>query len=493
MASNAARDRVDLDMPQHEEDGMWTDTLIIGAGPAGLSAAYHYRGDYILVEKEERVGGLCRSVCDRGFVFDYAGHIIFTSDPYISDVLYPMLLGDNLHWQFREAWIYSKDIYTRYPFQASTYGLPVDVVKECILGAMEAAQNYRPDFKPESFAQFVKAQWGTGICKHFMVPYNRKVWTVPLEEMSWEWMNGRVPQPNLGEILDGALQPQPKPMGPNARFGYPLRGGYEALMRAWLRFLDRDHIWLNSTVVAIDPKERVAELNGGRQIHYEHLISTAPLPELLRMLGKLPAEIERAAQELRPVSLRCVNLGIERPDVSDKHWIYYPEDKTVFHRLFVQSNASPYLTPAGSSSLTAEITCSPTKPLPADGDDLIQRVVDDCQKVGVLNKADKVQAAHVLPMPYAYVLPTLHKEAAIAQIHEWLETQGLISAGRFGEWRYLNTDQAILSGKKAAERIEPIATLRPLITYAPLSRATRQADLLAQTGPSSPPRTAARK
>ncbi len=90
---------------------MWTDTLIIGAGPTGLSAAYHYQGDYVIVEKEDRVGGLCRSISDRGFVFDYAGHIFFTGDPYVSDVLAPMLLGDNIHWQYREAWVYSQRAY----------------------------------------------------------------------------------------------------------------------------------------------------------------------------------------------------------------------------------------------------------------------------------------------------------------------------------------------------------------------------------------------
>ena len=79
-------------------------TIVIGAGPSGLSAAYHLDLPCLLLEAADRVGGLCRSVYDGDFVFDQAGHIMFTTDPYIKEVMYPTLLGDNLHWQTREAW-----------------------------------------------------------------------------------------------------------------------------------------------------------------------------------------------------------------------------------------------------------------------------------------------------------------------------------------------------------------------------------------------------
>src|ERR671939_1012202 len=114
-----------------------TPTIIIGAGPTGLSAAYHLGEEALLLEQHHRVGGWCRSIEDRGFTFDYAGHIMFSNDPYVHE-LYKLLLGDNVHWQNREAWIYSKGVYTRYPFQGALYGLPPAVIKECIVGAIEA-------------------------------------------------------------------------------------------------------------------------------------------------------------------------------------------------------------------------------------------------------------------------------------------------------------------------------------------------------------------
>ncbi len=113
------------------------ETIVIGAGPTGLSAAYHLGEDSILLEQNHRVGGWCRSIEENGFTFDYAGHIMFSNEPYVHQ-LYQMLLGDNVHWQDREAWIFSKNVYTRYPFQGALYGLPPQVIKECIVGAVEA-------------------------------------------------------------------------------------------------------------------------------------------------------------------------------------------------------------------------------------------------------------------------------------------------------------------------------------------------------------------
>jgi UDP-galactopyranose mutase len=103
-------------------------TVVIGAGPTGLSAAYHLGEESLLLDQNDSVGGWCRSIEQDGFTFDYAGHIMFSNDPYVHE-MYGMLLGDNVHWQDREAWIYSKNVYTRYPFQGALYGLPHDVLK----------------------------------------------------------------------------------------------------------------------------------------------------------------------------------------------------------------------------------------------------------------------------------------------------------------------------------------------------------------------------
>lgn len=470
---------------RHQESVRYAKTAIIGAGPTGLSAAYHLGHDAVLLERNEMVGGWCRSIKDNGFTFDYAGHIMFSNDPYVLE-MYEILLGSNVHWQNREAWVYSKNVYTRYPFQGALYGLPPDVIKECIMGAIEArygsskaGQGTAPTAArahdccadggvalpgskvsalekrgPASFEEFIYQVWGAGIAKHFAIPYNRKLWAVPLSEMETSWLGGRVPLPNLEEIIDGALQPVAKPMGPNARFGYPLRGGFQALMSGFVPHI-KGTIELSADVAQVSPAHRTITLRDGRRYQYENLISTMPLPELVRMIGdEAPEEVKEAAQGLRHISVRCVNLGVARENITEKHWIYYPED-TIFHRIFVQGNASPECNPPGGFGITCEITYSPTwKPLPLSGQALIDRCIEDCIKVGMFRPDDKVIAANEIDMPYAYVVYDHERAKNVETIKSWLAMHGIILAGRYSEWEYYNSDHAFVAGKKAAETVK---------------------------------------
>jgi len=473
--------------------------VVIGAGPTGLSAAYHLDKDTLLLDKNSAVGGWCRSIEDNGFTFDHAGHIMFSNDDYVQK-LYKILLGNNVHWQNREAWVYSKGVHTRYPFQGALYGLPADVIKECIVGAIESRygllkkpasaqasgecpitdgaattlsdccadgsvpdsdktavhqEQSRGSSRSENFEDFIYRVWGSGIAKHFAIPYNRKLWTVPLTEMETSWLGGRVPLPDLEEIIDGALQPVAKPMGPNARFGYPLRGGFQAMMSGFVPHI-KGSIELNADVVKISPDRHLVTLRDGRRFRYDHLISTMPLPELIRRIGdEAPPAVKDAAAALRHVSVRCVNLGIGRENISDKHWIYYPED-TIFHRIFLQGNASPSCNPPGGFGLTCEISYSSAKPLPVDGQKLIDRCVEDCIRVGLLTREDKLLTANLVDMPYAYVVYDHERARSVETAKKWLLQQDIILSGRYSEWEYYNSDHAFLAGKKAADLVKQL-------------------------------------
>jgi UDP-galactopyranose mutase len=460
--------------------------VIVGAGPTGLSAAYHLGSDTLLLERNSTVGGWCRSIEDNGFTFDHAGHIMFSNDPYVLK-LYDKLLGSNLHWQNREAWVYSKDVYTRYPFQGALYGLPPAVIKECIVGAMEARFGTLGQQKPaaagatcasqevedccadgtveiangaasapgevKNFEQFIYKVWGAGIAKHFAIPYNKKLWTVPLSEMETSWLGGRVPLPDLEEIIEGALEPVAKPMGPNARFGYPIKGGFQALMDGFLPHL-RGKLELNADVVQLLPQEHLIALADGRRFRYDDLISTMPLPELIKLIGDAaPEEVQQAARGLKHISIRCVNIGVDRENITDKHWIYYPEE-TIFHRIFVQGNASQQCNAPGGFGFTCEISYSPWKPLPVDGDELIAKCIADCIRVGMIRADDKILAANLVDMPYAYVVYDHARAKNVETVKNWLAQYDITLAGRYSEWEYYNSDHAFLAGKKAAEKVQ---------------------------------------
>ncbi|MGN6369831.1 MAG: NAD(P)-binding protein [Phycisphaerae bacterium] len=532
-----------------KSDGIEARVAVIGAGPTGLSATYHLGEDALLIDQNDRVGGWCRSIEDKGFTFDYAGHIMFSNDPYVHQ-MYKMLLGDNIHWQNREAWVFSKNVYTRYPFQGALYGLPPQTVKECIVGAIEArfgslktkADDHAKKLhggsggsltgtagmnggnghasgnghanghsngnangnghsskgnghakacstngkgkledccgdgiaesevkmveksaigaksnsdEPQNFEEFIYKVWGWGIAKHFAVPYNRKIWAVDLKEMETSWLGGRVPLPDLEEMIQGALEPVPPPMGPNARFGYPLKGGFQALMDGFLPHV-KDQLMLNTRVVGFSPKKKTLTLSTGQTVSYEQLISTMPLPVLIRMAGEeAPEEVRKAAAGLRHTSVKCVNIGVNRENVTEKHWIYYPED-TVFHRIFVQGNASPHCNAKGGFGFTCEITYGPQKPLPCDGDELIKLCVEDAKRVGFIKDEDDVICANVVDMPYAYVVYDHARPKNIAIIREWLKQHDIVLVGRYSEWEYYNSDHAFLAGKRGAEEVRKL-------------------------------------
>ena len=475
-------------------------SIIIGAGPTGLSAAYHLGADSLVLEQNATVGGWCRSIEDNGFTFDYAGHIMFSNDAYVHE-LYRKLLGDNVHWQDREAWIYSKGVYTRYPFQGALHGLPADVLKECIVGAIEARFGKLEDLpakpavtaslsssassckaesitdccadgviesaapqvaagrtaralpaEPRNFEEFIYKVWGAGVAKHFAIPYNRKLWAVPLTEMETSWLGGRVPLPNLEEMIEGALRPVGKPVGPNARFGYPLRGGFQALMNGFLPLL-AGNLRTNAQVKRVSLKTRKVMLTDGSVYRYRKLISTAPLPKLIQMIGPdAPERIVAAAGKLRHVSVRCVNIGVAREKLTEKHWVYYPED-SVFHRIFVQGNASPHCNATGGFGLTCEITYSPEKPLPCEGEALIDRCIRDCIAVGMLKEDDAILARNQVDMPYAYVVYDHARKHHVEMIREWLAQHDVLLAGRYSEWEYYNSDHAFIAGKKVADAV----------------------------------------
>lgn len=452
------------------------NTIVLGAGPTGLSAAYHLNDDCLLLEKQNSIGGWCRSIEDNGFTFDYAGHIMFSNDPYVLE-LYQLLLGDNIHWQNREAWIYSKQVYTRYPFQGALYGLPPDVLKECVVGAIEARfgslkeqppnhadlanhigdapdtdQSSKPDIPPNNFEEFIYKIWGSGVAKHFAIPYNKKLWAVPLDQLETSWLGNRVPLPNLEEMIEGALKPVAKPMGPNARFGYPLKGGFQALMDGFMPYI-KDKLKLNTEVIAISPNNKTVTTADGTEYNYNYLISTLPLPKLVEGFGdEAPKEVQSAAKALRHVSVKCVNLGIGRENLTDKHWIYYPED-TLFHRIFVQGNASPHCNPPGGFGLTCEITYSEYKPLLESDEEIINRCIADCKNVGMITDSDTILTANIVDLPYAYVVYDHARHKNVETIRSWLSDADILLSGRYSEWEYYNSDHAFIAGKKAADKI----------------------------------------
>jgi protoporphyrinogen oxidase len=422
--------------------------VVIGGGLAGLSAAHHLvEHDPLVFEKERVIGGLCRSFTQDGFTFDCTGHLIHLKNPYTKDLI-ARLLPDAFNSIERLAAIHSKSTTTPYPFQANTYGLPPEVVKECVVGFVETL-HASGNGSPRNFHEWALKTFGAGIAKHFMVPYNEKFWKQDLRTITADWVSWSIPKPTLDEVVNGALGLTNRGMGYNPRFIYPKSGGIDCLPLALARPIR--NLCVNETVAHIDPKKKYVRLSGGREESYETLITTLPLPMTYGLLTDTPDSLKHAASRLHAISVLNLNIGVDRPQVSDQHWIYYPEDQYIFSRVGFPANFSDSVAPEGTSSMYIEITHQPDARLNVD--EAFDRSISDLQKCGILDPGDKILTRHVLDIPYAYVVFDRHRQDHIQELIDYLESRDIYTAGRYGRWDYYSMEDSILSGKAAAERV----------------------------------------
>ena len=431
-------------------------TLILGSGLAGLSAAYHLRGAKNhraqVFEKTDVVGGTARSYYIDGFTFDITGHLLHLHHPYTKKLIHK-LLGDNIYTCVRKTAIYSKGVYTDYPFQVNTYGLPKSVVAECVNGFKEAVKLYPADDQRQTsfaFQTWSQRTFGKGIHRHFMKPYNEKLWQVSLKEMTAQWCGMFVPQPKLDDVIGGSKKNFSKSFGYNATFIYPQKGGIQVLAESLARGLD---VQLKNPFEQVNWKSKQLLCADGKWKNYDHLVSTVPLMELLKRMPKLPRAVDQAMKKLRWTSVLCLNLGVNRANISDKSWIYFPEKKFVFYRVGFPMNFTPHGAPKGCSSMYVEIGYPPGKTPDFKNPALLKRVIRDLNRCGILQAPDQVLVSQFIPIPYAYVIYTPDRTETLSTIFNFLKENHIYSIGRYGEWKYSFMEEAILDGKKTAETI----------------------------------------
>jgi protoporphyrinogen oxidase len=434
--------------------------VILGAGLAGLSAAYHLQeggASYNLYEREAVAGGLCRSMTRDGFTFDCTGHLMHFRRPEIKALVARLmsLAGNELVAHERRAAIYSHGVFTDYPFQANTFGLPVAVVKDCLMGFIEAwgMCNNQPASArrtpPRHFGEWVVRTFGSGIAKHFMTPFNEKLWQRPLNELSCDWGNGwLIPVPTLEEVVQGALGLANRNMGYNPSFFYPKEGGIQRYPEAFSRRVTKG-LHLGHELTTIDFGRRVVEFQNGQRIRYRQLISTIPLPELFRRATGLSAAVKRQVAGLEHVSVTNVNLGIDRPTIVPYHWIYFPEARFPFYRVGFPSNLTPSVAPLGQSLISVE--CSHWPERPANRADAIEQAVAGLRTAGLLRADDRITMREVVEIPYAYVIFNRTRPRIVEGLQRVLRAVGVRSIGRYGAWEHSSMEDAVRQGKEAAE------------------------------------------
>ncbi|MDB5299183.1 MAG: UDP-galactopyranose mutase, partial [Phycisphaerales bacterium] len=445
--------------------------VIIGAGPTGLGAAYRLKElgytNFQLYDRHPHIGGLASSFTDSaGFTWDIGGHVMFSHYKYYDD-LFDKLMGSDYQLNMRECWVRMFNAWVPYPFQNNIRYLPKEVTYECLKGLVEA-QTKRDHKAAKNFREFMDAVFGDGIVKHFMEPYNFKVWAHPAELMNKEWIGERVAVLDINRAIKNVvLGTDDFGWGPNNQFKFPLKGGTGEFYRRFDKPLE-GHVNLNKTVDFINLLKKEVRFKDGEIVRYDDLITAMPLDKLCNDMlnGEVPREIKKSTASLRHSGGYMVGVGIKQPCPSTKSWMYFPESNCPFYRVTYLSNYSPYMTPDKDRyySLLCETSYSEFKPV--DGKRIVDETITGLVNAGLITDSDRADIIDtwVYHADYSYPTPSVERDEILSHAIPFLEHHGIYSRGRFGMWKYevSNTDHTLMQGVELVNRLilaEPEQTI----------------------------------
>jgi protoporphyrinogen oxidase len=423
---------------------------VLGGGIAGILTARMLaaRGyDVHVFEAAPRIGGLCRSEVVDGFVYDLAGgHILHSRD---AGVLGDMVaaLGDPVECR-RDTKIYYHGRFVKYPFENGLADLPPSDKFDCLKGYIDAhIARLCGAAEPDNFRDWIAWRFGDGMARHFMYPYNEKIWCTDLASVSAEWCSGRVPEAPLDDVIRAALGLESEGYTHQLTFYYPRRGGFESLVRAFAKGLEK-HIRTSTPVREVVAAGRGFQVNGER---FDRIVNTMPLKALVPVLRPAPpTEVRESLALLDHLSLTTVLVAVDKPDLSPYTWVYFPHaDNGPMNRITYAHNYSPENAPEGCSSILAEVTSMGGGPRP-DGDVLEREVVASLERLGLL-EADWVRFTRSSFTEYAYPVHGHGFRERLARVLAWLDGRGIPSVGRFARYAYVNTDQVYMMVRETVD------------------------------------------
>ncbi|MGB1698510.1 MAG: protoporphyrinogen/coproporphyrinogen oxidase [Nannocystaceae bacterium] len=425
-------------------------TFILGAGLTGLSTAYHLQsGRFVLVERSEVVGGKARSHRQGGHTFDVTGHWLHLRDDRVRALVQDLFAEGDLVSVRRKTNVWSHGALLHYPFQANLYGLPPAVVQECLEGFFEAQLESATGAAtaPRSFEDFARARFGAGISKHFFVPYNTKLWGMHPDKLTAEWVSRYIPIPDAAQVIGGAVGVPQEGLGYNVEFQYPKAGGIDHLparLGAAVQEREEGTCVFGSDVEEIDVVGRRIKLSAGEDWQpWTRLVSTIPLPELIKRIPNAPDEIQEAASALRWVRWRYLDVATKNTPKADYHWVYVPERRYPFFRVGVYSNAVESMAPQGRGSLYVELEDRTRAPDEA-------QVAQALTEMGTIGSPEDVDFMTLRDIDCAYVVFDDAWRPCRAKILDWLDTKGVHSCGRYGAWVYNSMEDSMIQGMDAA-------------------------------------------
>lgn len=419
------------------------DNVILGAGIAGLGASFtlHNRGEKSVVfEQDDTYGGLCGNFTINGFRFDRFVHFSFAKDEFVNKLFKKG--SEEIFRHTPNAYNIYKGIWIKHPAQNNLYPLSAEIKEAIIKDFKERPENVNTN-DINNYDQWLRLQFGDYFAEHFPIPYTRKYWMTEAKNLETKWVGSRegsrLYQPSVDEVIEGAYSYNTPVTYYAKEMRYPKKGGYKQFLSAIAENLD---IRYNQEVISIDYNKKTVTTSNGYKYYYNRLISSIPLPLVIKMLNNVPDNVISAANKLRCTSGYMVSIGLKTKRIPPYLWWYIYDEDILPARVYSPSLKSPDNAPEGCSSLQCEIYCEKDK---YTDEELYNGSVKKFIELGIIKEED-ILFIDIRFEPYANVIFDHNIYESRKIVRDYLYKIGIETIGRFGEWDYLWSDQSLLSG-----------------------------------------------
>ncbi len=411
------------------------DILILGAGIAGLGAslkAQQCGREAIIFEAEASAGGLLDNFTIDGFRFDKAVHLSFATESEVRTIF------DKTPYITHKPEVYNFDNgkWLKHPAQNNLFPLETTEKIDLIKGVIDRPEKLTSD----NYEDWLRYQYGNQIAERYPLKYTRKYWQTEAAELSTSWIGNRMRQANIDEILFGAFSNETPNDYYVKEMRYPKFGGYKAFIEPLIK---NANIQLNHKACAINLNNHSVTFTNGKTVNYNQLVSTLPLPLIIELCEPVGREYHDAASKLAATSIDLISIGFNK-NIIDQLWFYIYDEDILASRAHSPSVKSPNNVPAGCSSIQFEIY-NRSRVSQYDEEFLKQNTLYALKKMK-LCKDEDINFIHHKFLPWGNVIFLKDMETHRQKIRNFLYNQGIITCGRFGEWDYLWSNQAFLSG-----------------------------------------------
>ncbi len=415
--------------------------LIIGAGISGLTFANYCQGDYLIVEKEDEVGGYCRTIKKGEYIWDYAGHFFHFNTEEFRKKFLDKMPEDEIIYNTKCTKIVHGDKFIDFPFQTNIHQLDKEEFIDCLYDLFNKEEKEVYD----NFLDMLYGKFGKAIVEKFLKPYNEKLYAIDLKELDVDAMGRFFPYADKEAIIRNMKNQQVNSY--NASFLYPKRGA-GSFIDILYSALDKDKILLNTEVKSVDFETKTAQLLNGDVIEYDYLINTIPLNRFLGLVGGYDELID----EMSYNKVLVFNLGFDRASklCKDEHWLYVADKKCNFYRCGFYNNI------LGDEKLSMYIEIGYNKKdviTDKDIEEQLSKTLENLERLGITDSETRLCEHCAIVMDPAYVHINTQTNKKLDLLKESFGQNNVYTIGRYGAWIYNSMEDSMLKAKELAEKI----------------------------------------